>query len=359
MSNGMSAMRRHGDESANNDFVDLIRALWVDRWIIGGIATTVMILAISYALVSPKVYQSDVIVWPPSPEGIAEYNQLRLEAGLQPLKVEEVYKVFTDTLNSGVFREDFLEEVRVAGGHEGKGDLLPKAQDGKVAAAISVSNPDRRRPRKFMVSAMADTPEKSATLVALYVDRADTRARGDLAERLKTEIAARLKGIDSRVQVERQLAQNRRQQRIDALQEALVLAKQAGFDKPVAGGAIKDSHTQSPSDDSRPLYMLGTRALSAELAALQAGKADSAFNARLRDLNDERIVLQSVKVDGSRVAAFRMERPTGQGDHVAKPQRLLTIVFGVVIGVILGVLVGMIRFMRRRHGAGVPVRGHS
>lgn len=342
-------MISHGNGSANNDFVDLIRSLWIDRRVIGVIAISATLLTTLYALMLPKVYQSDVVLVAPSPQKVAEYNQMRRLAGLNVIKADTVFWIFATKLKSEQFRADFLKEAGNPASHDDKADFLHMAKQARVEPTISIITPDRQNPHRIMVSVRADIPELPSRLATRYVHGADRLTRMELVERLSAEVAIRIKGLERRRQVERQLALKRRQQRISDLQEALVLAKQAGFYNPAFGSPTTDSRIDPTSDTQRPLYMLGIRVLSAELAALQAGKSEDSFNGRLRKLDDELFVLNSIKVDEIRFDVFRIERTASNSDQAVKPKRLVTIVLGLVMGVIFGVLVGMIRFLYIRH----------
>lgn len=345
--NGMSIERRRSFESAENDFVELIQALWTDRWIVGCIFMLVVGMTFFYAVMSPKVYQSDVIVFPPHSAFLAEYNELRVHVGWQELKADDAYKAFTEALNSESFRSQFFGDVKKASGVISKDDAGNAYSDNEFEPVISVNTPDRRRPRKIQVAVQAGNPADAAKLAALYVSKAEQKARMDLAERLQAYISGRIRSVDEKILVERQLVLLRRQERVSQLQEALALAKTAGIERSLLH-SLYSSSGKKPSSVDDGLHLLGARALEAELEALRAKKSDGVFSDQLRALTEELFVLKSAKVDAGKIVVFTMDRAASENATPVKPRILLSVVFGAVLGAILGVLVGMIRYLARR-----------
>lgn len=345
----MEKMQRASD-AKEIDLVDLIQGLWADRLVIGAITLVVTLLALGYALLATPVYQARVGVLPPRSGDIAGYNLGRHEAGLEDLTVEDVYQAFTRNLLSESVRRQFFKDIYLPSlaesGRNSAQDLLWKSFN-KV---LTVKAQDKAHPEYFEVSVETDDPKMAADWANLYVGRADERTRKDMQGNVNTEIGMRINAIERQISVLSRSAVHRREDRMVQLQEAFKVAKAMGQDRPLIAATITtnvmtEAENGRPTFDDNLLYMRGTRALEAELKALQSRKSDLPFVSKIHDLQEQLEFLKEIEVKPGNVAVFTLDNPAVEEQTPIRPKRWLIIVLGLMLGAMLGVMAGMMRFM--------------
>ena len=192
----------------------------------------------------------------------------------------------------------------------------------------------------------------------------------------------------------------RRADRIAALSEAAAIAKQLGIDKPATPSTFGEREeptgtvfrTEVTNRDI-PLYFLGTEALEAERAALEARESDDFTEPRISEIekelrllaanreveamrsrvNDELFVastaklrerlaeLEAIELPGDELKLVSIDQHAVQPRYTVKPRKRLIVGFSAVGGFLLGVLVILLRMIwdgqLRTMGLGLRGRG--
>lgn len=333
--------------SVEIDLVEWLKHLWKQKLLIALVTLIITAVAASYAFLSTPVYEAKTSLLPPRSADIAGYNLGRAEAGLPEFTVKEIYSIFTQNLRSENQRNSFFQQIylpaEVAEGGSDTKDQLRVALNKKLV----VSNPDvKNNPDQFEVTAQSSVPSRAAEWANLYVERAASKTRQDMADTAATEISMRVKSIKSRIEVLRESAKKLREDRIARLNEALIVADKVGEQAP----QVKASRTSSDGElekfvDGNLMYMRGAKAIRVELTVLESRTNDDPFIADLRDYENKLDFLSKVSVSPNNVAVFTLDNIAEAPGAPIKPRKTLIVVLGVVLGGMLGVFIALIRVM--------------
>lgn len=331
------------------DLRDLLVALWAERLLILLITLAAVAGAAAYAFLSTPLYETKSSLLPPRLSDIAGYNVGRAEAELAEFKVADVYGVFTRNLTSESARRSFFRELYLPAlseqGRVQAEDRLWKRFNEK----FSVKAPDKNRPDYFEVQIEHDDPQEATEWANLFVQRASKRSQDDMQRNVLSEIDTRVQSVERQIELLRNMALKRRQDRIAQLQEALTVAESVGQEQPLittlnasAGGEL------STALDGSLMYMRGAKAIRAELQVLQARQSDDPFILELRKLQDRLAFLKGIDVKPDNVAVFTLDSAAEVPETPIKPKKVLIIALGVVLGGMLGVFIALVRYMMRK-----------
>lgn len=343
----------HPERLPANDEIDLFelfQALWSQRLLIVLVMLVVTAMAGSYAFLSKPVYEAEVFLLPPRLSDISDFNSGRAEASLSVFTVEEVYKIFTRNLTSESLRRKFFNEV-----------FLPSlAQENRESTAqdklwklfnvyLTIKAPNKQQPELFEVSVSRNDPAQVAEWANFFVASAAERALQDMQDNVQVEISTKAQSIERQIEVLRESAVRRREDRIARLQEALVVAQAVNQQEPqvVPGRTASDGELSAFVDGSL-LYMRGARAIQAELEVLKGRKSDDPFIGELRGLQDQLQFLNGIKVSPENVAVFTLDSAAQIPETPVKPKKALILALGVVLGGMLGLFIALLRNLLRR-----------
>ena len=328
------------------DLVELFEQLWKQRLLIAVVTLMITVVAAGYAFLSAPVYEAKTSLLPPRLADIAGYNLGRAEAELPVFTVKKVYSMFTRNLRSESLRNSFFEQVYLPAQAVAGESVRAKDQfRDDFNKKLVVGNPDiKNNPDRFEVVVQSAVAIRAAEWANVYVERAASKTRQDMADTVATEISTRVKSIKSRIEVLRESARKLREDRIARLNEALVVADKVGVQ------ALREKASRTPSDvelkqfvDGNLMYMRGAKAIRAEIAVLQSRTNDDPFIEGVRDFENQLDFLSKVSVSPNNVAVFALDNAAEAPDTPIKPKKSLIVALGVVLGGMLGVFIALIR----------------
>jgi chain length determinant protein (polysaccharide antigen chain regulator) len=340
---------------ANNDdeidLVELFHGLWTQKWLIVLVTLVFAVGAASYAFFSKPVYEARLAVQPPSLSDIAGFSLGRTGVneggnGLKPFSVDDVYAVFTRSLQSEKSRRQFFREVYLPSldktQRSGSQDGLYKEFNG----TFSVKAPDKNQPDRYSIVVEHYNPELASTWAKQYIDQVAERSLNEMLQNAERELAVQARNIEQQIKYARTSAKALRDDRTKQLQEALTVAEAIGLDNPpvITGRVANDSELSAFMDGSL-MYMRGAKALRAEMQVLQARTSDDPFIPELRNLEGMYQLFAGVSLDPSNVAVFRQDGDIEVPDQPIKPKKPLIVALGVVLGGMFGVFIALIRLM--------------
>lgn len=412
-----------GDEI---DLMELFSELWRQRWMVVQVAGGIFLLALLYVFFGPKSYEVDAGVLPPDVSAMAALSA----PGVEPVSPDSVYNVFVENLISpdvylqvanqtdGGLKSYFYDDEGVS-----NTDVLKDIKD-----SISIDLPKEPKNKLLVDNAkltrfsfMAADPKISYAFVNNVVKAADAmtvaKIRNDILAELNRDIGNKQKEFalkdqalneEKESEIERLLEQDRkniseiddqinslkekaqadRESRIVRLTESLGIAKKLGIKTPVNPSDYQKTALQANAKidvaSSEPSgYWLGTKILSAEIAALRSRKDDAAYVSELTDLRkklkllatNERVnMLKSRKnnlpfsedlrtlnseIETLKVAVAKImkakfdvfkytEKPIIPSRPV-KPKKLLVLFLALVLGVIVGIAAALLRSAIQKH----------
>ncbi|MBF6615091.1 MAG: LPS O-antigen chain length determinant protein WzzB [Candidimonas sp.] len=337
------------------DLVELFKALWSQKLII--IVSTVVgtAMGLAYALLSTPVYEAKATVLPPLLSDIAAYNAGRTDAlpsqaQLKPFTSGEVYSVFARNLKSLSLRRDFFENTYIPSLPE---DAQSNPRDQlweRFNRVISIKAPDKQRPELIEIVVQLNAPDKAAAWANQLISRAAEASERDMQLNVSSELDIRTRSIERRIASLRSTAQQRREDRIAILKEALVVANAVGLSSPqVTAGRTSSNDELSEFIDGSLTYMRGAKAIEAEMKVLEARESDDPFIPELRSSQEQLSFLKTIDVQPENVSVFTLDSAAEVPETPIKPKKTLIVALGLVLGGMLGVFIALVRVMMRRN----------
>ncbi|MGX5219804.1 LPS O-antigen chain length determinant protein WzzB [Pseudomonas segetis] len=327
------------------DLVELVKQLWLQKWLIIGCTVLITALAAAYAFLSTPTYQASAGVMPPRLSDIAGYNLGRSEAKLNEFTVEDVYGVYKRNLLSGSLQRQFFDEVYLPSlPAEDAGVAKDKLWD-RFNSDFSVQAPDaKNNPDYFVVKVEGEQPEVVAEWANKYVKMAADKSEEAMQTNQLTEIGTKAQSLSRQVDALRATAEKRRQDRIARLQEALIVADAVGYDSPqVTPGKTSSDGDFAEFMDGNLMYMRGAKAVKAELAVLEKRTNDDPFIVELRGIENQMDFLQKIDVNPDNVSVFTFDSPALVPETPVKPKKLLVLLLGAISGIMVGVFIVLFR----------------
>ncbi|MER0041297.1 MULTISPECIES: Wzz/FepE/Etk N-terminal domain-containing protein [unclassified Pseudomonas] len=422
----MSQVPTVRSQSDEIDLGELMRALWERKKLIIGVAAVVTLLSVAYALLATKYYRTQSILRPVAMNVLDELNA----SGLYELTPEEALQRVGAGISSYEYRLEYFNANQELFGPDAMSDgQTPEQALNQIIEDFEILRPDPKRPDGgFSYVGLAYTYPwgvKGADIVNGLIQYVIQRERTALAEDVEVIIRNRLAKLEQRMAAERAAYQadkqakiaslseadalkraelqdelnslrkqlrTRRDDRIAQLNEAIMIAKSLGIEKPSTPSTLADNLPVSGSgnvirtevnNQQIPLYFMGTEALEAERNALQKRRSDeftepriAKLQADLRLLEQNREVellrqradedvyienyakwsqeaaeLKGLNLNLSALQLVNVDRQAIYPRSAIKPKRLLVVLVGGVLGMMLGLFVAMISLVRERSKA--------
>ncbi len=343
VTNGIGSRKQSKDYEI--DVLELIRGIWSRKWLVISGTALGAVLAAAYAFFSEPVYESRVAVLPPSLSDVAGFNIVRgKDSGLPPFTVSQVYSVFIRNLQSEgtqrrFFREIYLPSLQQS---EGSMDVLYRA----FSEDLRIVPPTKELPERYTVVLSRHDPQEAAKWAKQYIDLAAQRSMDEMRGNAQRELEVKGRNIQQQIDTLRQVVKERRTDRIARLKEALQVAEAVGVEKPPLIGPQVDQQLSAIMEGSL-MYMRGTKALRAEIKALEARTSDDPFIPALRGLQEQLALYENEKLNFDRVAVFRQDGAVEASDDPIKPRKFLILVVGVILGGLIGCGVALLGFLYR------------
>lgn len=354
--NNMSKSSVHDEEL---DLFQLMRSLWVQKWLILAITILFTVLAAVYAFLKPSIYQARSIVEPPRTVDIAQLNLVRTLARLDELERQDIYEVFTRKLLSPSMNQWFIREYYqpYLSEHEASFSEDELGRRFQKVLQIRLPEPGTRTDSYEVIVRLTD-PELAARWSNVFVEEASRRAIVQLKGDSVAQVANEIEYLSRSLQALKATAEKQRNDRVTRLKEALSIAQEVGLVEPMMGAPSNtfvfsgrnDNEWRAPSVravDER-LFMLGSKAIQSELNLIEQRGSDAPFIENLRELEGQLTQMEDLSMDDVSLAVHSEGVRAGIPDEPVSPVKPLIIFFGALIGCLLGVCMAAIRLLRKR-----------
>ncbi len=372
---------------ADYDDLSLIgvwRAL-VRRWkVILSAAILAVIAAAGYLLVATPQFEAEVVVLPPEAHHVEALNV----PDIHEATAEDVYTIFARNLRSNTLRRQFFDENGLAsvlgGGESGTDESVFRR---RFSDRLKVRSGARDEKDLVFVTLQGEHPEHIVTWVNDFVRFAASRTIDDIVDGIHTRVANQREGLREQIDIARQWAKQRREDRLTLLEERLATLRDGRrredrivvLDEQIA---IARELNIMDRDDARPLvvkeqsvglsvntapeplYLRGVNELTAEREALEKREDDDPFLPGLREIIAEMEVLRTrtnndpfipglrdkeeqlaqleaglARLQGaaSSIRPARIDRPATLPEAPASPKRNRILPLSLVGGMLLGV----------------------
>ena len=332
-------------QSDEIDLVELIQKLWMKKWLIIGVTLGATLVAAAYAFLSPPVYRAQASVMPPTLSDIAGFNLARnKDIGLEPFKIDDVYRVFTRNLQSEQSKRRFYNEVYLPSLTDNQKKASRDALYKGFLGRLTVTGPTKSQSDRFVLNIEGGDPSEAAQWAEIYIKDVEQRSIEEMLGNAQSEIQVRGRNLTQQIETLRESAKIRREDRLAQLKEALKVAQAVGLENPpMIAGQMNDQ--LSAIMEGNLTYMRGAKALKAEINALSQRASDDPFVPELRTLQEQHSLYSSLRIQPDRVAVYRLDGAIETPDEPIKPKKMLILVLGLVIGFILGVFAALIQIM--------------
>ncbi|UZE07933.1 LPS O-antigen chain length determinant protein WzzB [Pseudomonas corrugata] len=326
------------------DLIELVRGLWAQKWLIVGVTLLVTIGAAAYAFLSKPVYEAKLFIMPPTQNGIAELNYGRGKStDLDTYSIRHVYDVFARNLQAESIRQKFFNEIYLPSLDESqRKGALDRVYE-RFSRELVVKGPGKDTPDRFSVTVQGGDPVRATEWAKAYVQRASEAAESELIKNVTTEASVKARNIEQRIVSLRETAQRLREDRIQQLREALKIAEAIGLTTPTINSSAAVDITVDTG--SKMDYQRGSKALAAEVNALESRTSDDAFISDLRSLQMRYNFYRKLNIDPERISVYRQDGSVEVPESPVKPRKALILVLGIMVGLILGGFFALIRFV--------------
>lgn len=342
-----------GSEIYNDEIslFDLVLILWRNKWAAVATAAAVMALSLAYLLFATPIYKADVHFLPPTHQDIEALNvgrqyvlvgeELR-QYDLLSYEVAQVYEQFIRQLNSLALRWEFFRRNNLFDYY------APENEDATEAVVFErafnqkliVVSQGRTDDSPFRtISFEMDNAQKTAALLNQFVGFVAGETKAQLIGNVRNSIAAEIDKLETLIESKREVAEQRRQDMIAQLEEALQIAGKLKIRTQSDYTPAQDPARQGDSivnTAELPLYTRGIHSLQAEIEVLKKRTSNDPYIEGLRDAQERANALRALVIDPQYVRVVTIDSPAVIPVKPEKPDRLLVLAVGACLAVLLG-----------------------
>ncbi|WP_139159504.1 Wzz/FepE/Etk N-terminal domain-containing protein [Pseudomonas argentinensis] len=413
-------IRQQNDEI---DLGELIRALWARKRLIVGVTAVVTVIAVAYALLATKYYKTQSVVRPIAMNVLDELNA----SGVYTLTPDEALQRVGSGISSYEYRLAFYRKHQDLFGPDAISDDQTLEQGlNQINESFAILRPDpKKSDGGFPYVGLAYTYPwgvKGADIVNGLIEYVIEQERIAIAKDVEVIIQNRLTKLEQAMAAERAAYQagkqakiaelgeaddlkkaqlndelaalrkqlrTRRDDRIAQLNEAILIAKSLGIEKPSTPSALGET-AQAPTsgnvirtevnNQQIPLYFMGSEALEAERSALQKRRSDDFTEPRIAEIqtklrlleqnreiqllkereeedlfigdyakwNKEATALKALNLDLSNLQLVNVDQQAVYPRAAIKPKKILIVILGILAGWVIGIFFALVAMASKR-----------
>ncbi len=341
-------MQENMDEIDLFDLVDDIKEQWL--WLVGT-GTVCVMAALLYAFWATPTYEAEVVFKPVREADLLPLNQPRLKDVLGVAEKEvfltskQAFADIRDRALSSNNEHRFYQELL-------KGDntalkalienpkLTPEQNFIKFSERFSHTDPGAKDSDVFLrLKFQISDAALAASVLNSYSQFLVNEHAAEVRSSVQMRIQAQLDYWQMQAGELRTAYEADKQQRLFKLREAAAVADSIGQARPLYS-ADRVAVGVEP-----PLFMLGSKALRAEITQIEERKkaTEDSHIKGLPELLAKIKVAEGAKINWERVRFAEQEQPASTPIAPVKPKKLLIVAVGVVLGGMLGVMLAIVR----------------
>lgn len=350
--NGLES--NHYSNNDEIDLFDLVDDIWSHKlWVFVGLFATILLAGV-YLFKAVPVYQTESVIKSATDKDLTEFLRPQL-ASIYTLSVDQAFTAAQSALMSTEYRRDFyqlkLDDIKaVEGAYNEKITLDQNFTN--FSKTFSVSASGSKDSQSFVkVSLESSDAEFASKLLNDFVEYALTRRLNDSYETMQAKVNGRLESLNYQADIIREEYMSSKVRRILELKEATEIATAVGQDNPVyrnmdlVGGQLP------------PLYMLGSKAINAEVQALETRdtmakdlpRGEDHFIKGLPKILLEIDSLKTLKIDLDKIKLARVDEVALVPVGPIKPRKLLILALAIVAGLFVGLFMALIVAAYKKH----------
>ncbi|EAT13116.1 hypothetical protein HF888_06475 [Bermanella marisrubri] len=356
----------------NSDEIDLFD-LWDDVvenkvWVLAGLLGCI-ILAALYLLRATEIFETQVVIKPPSDVHVLELNPPQLSATKLSSKGEAV--IYEDEIFGLTAEQAYQEAQKAVLSKEYRKaffkDHIPVIEEfGTVYSdkllmnqnfanfdrlfSFSVSNAKKDTEQFTKLSFEFPDSQESAELLNAFVVYALVKKLEEIKTTLSGKVQAEILNLQYQVDKLKEEYKGERNRTLLLLNEAKHIAEKVGINKPAFDK--NQVLTEEP-----PLYMYGSKALNAEIGAIKNRDSmakDLSFGEEYFIEGVSQLLyridqLKKLEVDYSKVKLALIDEEAIPPTSPIKPKKLLILALAGVAGLFGGIMLALIMAAFKRH----------
>lgn len=403
------------------DLLELSRALWKQKALITAVTLLAGLIGLAYSVLVPRYYSVQSVLRPAAIKDLDELNHL----GIYKLSPEEALAEVATALDSYDNRLSFFRNSQSLFAKLAQpGRSLEQTFESFNEEAFTLLQPDPKKTGRTtpFVGIKLIYPESinGVEVVNGFIEHSLDSVRQQITADLDTLIGNRLSQLEKdmaaaranyeaskdaeiarlseadalkRAQLSdeltalRQELKTRRNDRINQLNEAIRIAKSLGITKPATPSSLGAPEVVAQGSVIRtevnnqqiPLYFMGSEALEAERAALQARRSDDFTEPRIAQIarelkllehnrqietldsrknedlflkglagwREEAARLRALDFDTAALRLVSIDQRAVAPSQPFKPQRAMIVALALTLGGVLGLFIALVRNLRR------------
>ncbi len=331
-------------------FYEILMILIQYKYHVVIITLVAIIFSLTYALWSSPVYQAETHLLPPHTRDIAGLNIIE-----DSYDEQQVYEIFTNTLESRAIRFQFFRESEQFAGmftdnisENNLNELFEEKFNSKIAVKKNRAGTGRNL---LVITLTSDDSNYAARTLNSFVNFVNQSAIDSLVRNVESILRNNIADLQLEIESLRTTAVKMNIDEIAALEDSFKTAEKLGITKAIANG----NYASEPNNDDasevklklqyEQAYRRGTDALSAELEVVRNRKNLDFMIPALRNLENQ-ISIISAKL--KRIAAqsgiktVTVDRPALDENKRIKPDRKKIMIIGSISGFVLGMIVALL-----------------
>jgi chain length determinant protein (polysaccharide antigen chain regulator) len=372
-----------GQQRTNNDdeidLFDLIDDIWSHkRWVFIGLFATLILAGIYVFKVTP-VYQAEAKVKSATANDLIEFSRPQLQGGYEiaedsddefqkftspifEMTVNSAFSSATAALLSTRYRKEFyelkLDEIK----------SLPNSYNEKLTLEQNFSNFSKQFSIKtagvkdseshVQLNLTSTDAESSSQLLNEFIEYALFRRLRDSYNTMLARIEGRVEFLNYQANIMREEYISNKARRILELKEATAISLAVGQVDPVY------QNIGLMEGQKRPLYMLGSKVIKAEIKALETRAAmtlglprgEDHFIEGLPKLLLEIDSLKTLNIDVNKISLARVDEEAVVPIEPIKPRKLLIMALALVGGLFVGLFMALIVAAYGKHKVSSSVK---
>lgn len=332
------------DKDDEISLLDIWRVIVARKYLILSSLLVSIIFATVYLYLAEPLYRAEAYLLPPQQQDIqgllVDYSdQGSLE--LKKYTPELVYEAFLSNLKSQGLRRKFFDNNKLSSLYSsrenGKADNFDQVFDG-FNASLTVQV-DNQNPTLVTAGYSYHDPQLAAQWINQFITFANEYTVDQLINVVNIVIRTELEQVHYQLERELKLAEQKRQDSIIGLQEALRIARMLGIENAsMLSMATEKRQSGISFNMAKPqLYMRGTKALETEIAVLESRKSDEPFIEGLRGLQEKYVFLKNISVDSEALSAVKIDSEARVPYRPEKPRKKLVMILAGVLGLMIGI----------------------
>lgn len=327
------------------DLAELLQTIWQKKYTVLCCMLVALLAAVAYLVITPSVYESKIYISPAQDADVDVLNAINngpfgMANNTKTINSDYVFSLFARNMQSEALALHYFKQQPLRELSNNKKGVEVNELFNAFRKNFKVTKPDKHS-EYLIISHQYTSAALTAEWLNNYVAYVQQQTKQQLITAVKKSMALVVDSSNKQITVMRSSYQQKLQDQILKLEEALSIAQQLGYEKPVQSGLAEKLPTNKL--DESLLYMRGTKVLRAELAVLKNRKNTDAYINGIRPLQEKIQYLQSLNFENQLNNFIAIDQNASVSSKPIKPKKLLVLMLSLILGMMIGILWALIK----------------